>query len=157
MDTVESTTYGTNSHAVFQARNRDLEFKLLVARLLQRIDELENQVERLKDLQNIKLEIARNDSHVNAKPSSVEDQVKRSSSPLSIILTLDSDDIPVKNEDVKHTVVKKRSSSHLTESANKHPIMDPRPVKKVRVHPKVQLVIPTRRPRRSQDINSKVK
>ena len=55
MDTVESTTYGTNSHAVFQARNRDLEFKLLVARLLQRIDELENQVERLKDLQNIKV------------------------------------------------------------------------------------------------------
>ncbi|ETW84777.1 hypothetical protein HETIRDRAFT_103275 [Heterobasidion irregulare TC 32-1] len=78
MDTVESTTYGTISHAVFQARNRDLEFKLLVARLLQRIDELENQVERLKDLQNIKLEIARNNSHVNAKPSSVEDQVKAS-------------------------------------------------------------------------------
>ena len=55
MHTIESTADGTNFHAILQGKNRDLEFKLLVARLLQRIDELENQVERLKDLQNIKV------------------------------------------------------------------------------------------------------
>ena len=55
MHTIESTADGTNFHAILQGKNRDLEFKLLVARLLQRIDELENQVERLKGLKDIKV------------------------------------------------------------------------------------------------------